>query len=44
MGEQLALPFPSTSEILSATSATRSRAYEVPSEILHERMLASRHL
>jgi hypothetical protein len=33
IGEQLELPFPSTSEILSATGATRSRAYEVASEI-----------
>jgi transposase InsO family protein len=33
VGEQLTLPFPSTAEILSATSATRSRAYEVAREI-----------
>jgi hypothetical protein len=33
LGEQLELPCPSTAEILSATSATRSRAYEVASEI-----------
>lgn len=33
VGEQLTLPFPSVGEILSATSATRSRAYEVAREI-----------
>ena len=33
VGEQLTLPFPSAREILLATSATRSRAYEVAREI-----------
>lgn len=33
VGEQLELQFPSASQILSATGATRSRAYEVASEI-----------
>lgn len=33
IGEQLELPFPSTSAILGATGATRSRAYEVASEL-----------
>lgn len=33
LGEQLELAFPSTSEILGATGATRTRAYEVASTI-----------
>lgn len=33
LGEQLELPFPSVAEILDATSATRSRAYEASAEI-----------
>ena len=32
-GEQLELPFPGPSEILTATGATRSRAYELASEL-----------
>ncbi|MBZ0120699.1 MAG: hypothetical protein K8H88_27140, partial [Sandaracinaceae bacterium] len=33
LGEQLELPFASTSQILSATGATRSRAYELAREL-----------